>query len=44
MTVSPPSDGGRALMLIGVERELTDDEAAQVRGLEGIDELRQISL
>ncbi|MSQ30907.1 MAG: phosphoglycerate dehydrogenase [Dehalococcoidia bacterium] len=36
--------GGRALMLIGISRALTDAEVAQVRALDGIDSVRQISL
>ena len=43
MSVSP-SDGGHALMLVGVERELTDAEVAQVAALDGIDAVRQIQL
>ena len=43
MSVSP-GEGGKALMLIGVERELTDAEAAQVAALDGIDTLRQVQL
>ena len=43
MSVSP-GDGGQALMLIGIERALTDAEFTQVRALEGIDAVRQIDL
>ncbi|MGE3858274.1 MAG: phosphoglycerate dehydrogenase, partial [Dehalococcoidia bacterium] len=43
MSVSPGPES-QALMLIGVERALTDAEAAQVAALEGIDALRQIEL
>ena len=44
MSVSPGADGGQALMLIGIERALTDAEFAQVRALDGIDAVRQIDL
>ena len=43
MSVSPGESGG-ALMLIGVARELTDAELAQVGALEGIDKLNQVQL
>ena len=43
MSVSP-GDGGRALMLVGVERALADDEVGQVAALDGIDAVRQITL
>ena len=37
-------EGKGALMLIGVARELTDTELAQVGALDGIDKLNQIQL
>ena len=43
MSVSP-GEGGRALMLIGVARALTEAEVTQVRALDGIDALRQVRL
>ncbi|MEX2372641.1 MAG: hypothetical protein WD800_02445, partial [Dehalococcoidia bacterium] len=44
MSVAPGTDGSDALMLLGVQRKLTDDEAAQVLALDGIDRVRQIEL
>ncbi|MDA1010750.1 MAG: NAD(P)-dependent oxidoreductase, partial [Chloroflexi bacterium] len=44
MSVAPEGDGEHALMLLGVARKLTDDEAAQVEALDGIDRVRQVSL
>ena len=43
MSVSPGA-GGRALMLIGVQRALTAAEVVQVNALDGIDTVRQIQL
>ena len=43
MSVSPGSKGS-ALMLIGINRVLTDAEVTEVRALDGIDEVRQIQL
>ncbi len=43
MSVSP-GEGGRALMLLGIERALTEPELADVKQLDGIDEVRQIQL
>jgi D-3-phosphoglycerate dehydrogenase / 2-oxoglutarate reductase len=44
MSVAPQGDGQHALMLLGVSRKLTEDEAAQVEALDGIDRVRQIHL
>jgi len=44
MSVAPGSNGTDALMLLGVARELTDDEAARVLALEGIHFVQQIEL
>ncbi|MEX2446338.1 MAG: phosphoglycerate dehydrogenase, partial [Dehalococcoidia bacterium] len=43
MSVSP-GRAGRALMLLGTDRPLEDAEVAQVEALDGIDQIRQISL
>ncbi|MEX2031331.1 MAG: NAD(P)-dependent oxidoreductase, partial [Dehalococcoidia bacterium] len=44
MSVAPGSNGTDALMLLGVARALTEDEAAQVMALDGIHQVRQIEL
>lgn len=44
MSVAPGSNGTDALMLLGVARDLTDEEAAQVTALDGIHQVRQIEL
>ena len=44
MSVAPDGDGQHALMLLGVSRKLTADEAEQVEALDGIDRVRQVSL
>ena len=41
MSVAPIPDGTSALMLLGVSRALTSDEAAQVEALDGIHRVRQ---
>ncbi len=44
MSVAPHSDGQNALMLLGVSRALTEDEAKQVEALDGIHRVRQARL
>ncbi|MCK9494052.1 MAG: phosphoglycerate dehydrogenase [Dehalococcoidia bacterium] len=41
MSVAPGTDGESALMLLGVSRQLTEDEAGQVAALDGIHRVRQ---
>ena len=44
MSVAPEQNGENALMLLGVARRLTEDEAEQVAALEGIHRVRQMQL